>query len=303
MGATESEPLHVLVTMDCLPPEGPDPVPGPTSWEAARRSVESFCEGLTEAGLKGTFFIAPECLKRLKDTVGSLRAAGMELGVLCHPQLSNYQSYLGSYGFDRQREVVRLDKTVWQDKLGEAPDTFRAGYFSVNDYTYHVLCLEGFSQGSCCLPGRIDPDQCCMWQKVYPFPHHTDPLDRTIAGTMEFYEAPVTSEFTAKEFVKAETYTPPHLRIEEPRLGDYAERLVRRQIERMQEDRTQVRSIVLVTQNTVRWGAGEDPHLERLSNLSSMLRRAAEQCHMRLAPTTLKGMHEFADSLVKVPPA
>jgi len=302
MNPDEPQTLHVLFTMDCAPPDGPDPVPGPASWDEALRSMSNFAEGLAAEELLGTFFLAPECLKRLKDEAEQLRAGGMELGLLCHPQLSSYQSYLGSYGFDRQREVVHLEKTVWEDVLGAPAEAFRAGYFSANDFTYHVLCMEGFRQTSCSLPGRVDPDQCSMWQNVYPFAHHTDPLDRLIEGTMELFEVPVTSDFAAKEFAKAETYTPPHLRIEEPCFNDFAEGLVRKLIERMQEDQTGERTVTLVTSNCVSWGGKEDPHRERLSNVASLLRRIAEESHMRFAPATLASVHQEADADLGPPP-
>ncbi|MDP6438688.1 MAG: enolase C-terminal domain-like protein, partial [Candidatus Brocadiia bacterium] len=121
MNGTDAEPLYVLFTMDCLPPNGPPMVLGPPDWQKAERGIRSFADALQAEGLSGTFFVAPEGLSRLAETVKGLREAGMELGVLSHPQLSNYQSYLGSYGYDREREIVQLHKKMWQDRLGEDP--------------------------------------------------------------------------------------------------------------------------------------------------------------------------------------
>ena len=104
MTASDIESLYVLFTMDCVPPEGSPAVTGPRNWRQAERAMTSFAEGLARESLKGTFFIAPEALDRLGDVVKDLRAAGMELGLLCHPQLAGYQSYLGSYGFDTRGE-------------------------------------------------------------------------------------------------------------------------------------------------------------------------------------------------------
>lgn len=297
MGKTDTTPLHVVFTMDCVPPGGPDVVTGPDSWDAGREAMKSFAEGLNEIDMMGTFFIAPSALKQMEETMEGLTEAGMEMGLLCHPQLHQYQSYLGSYSFDRQREIVHLVTQIWESRRGEAPETFRPGFFSANDYTYQVLCLEGYRQGSCSLPGRVDLDQCCQWDRAFPFAHHTDPLDRKLAGTMEFYEVPVSSEFEAEGDTGTEMYTPPHLRIESPYINEHAGDLIHEILNRMNEEDSSVRSLVFVTHNAVNWGAAEDPHLERLSNLVDLVREAGEEHGLTCQPTTLASLHEYADNV------
>lgn len=281
--------------MDCLPAGGRSEVQGPERWDGAARSVAAFAEALHEEGFGGTFFIAPEALRRLRKVVREVRSSGSELGLLCHPQLSHYQAFLGAYGFDRQREIVQLARQVWEDALGEAPVTFRPGFFSANDYTYHVLCMEGFRQGSCSLPGRIDNDQFSLWQRSYPFPHHTDPLDRTAQGTMEFFEVPVTSDFEAAFSLSYETYTPPHLRIEEPDVQEYARDLIVRQLDRMAADQVAARAVTFVTSNLVGWDKEDDPHTERLRNVCQTLREVADERHMKLCWSSLEAIHEISD--------
>lgn len=292
----QSRTLNVVLTMDVLPAVRREEVHGPERWDEAERAVEAFAEAVDTEGLEATFFVCPEALERLESTLRDVAGAG-ELGMLCHPQLQGYQSYLGSYSFDRQEEILELHTKMWQDRMGEHPLTFRPGFFSANDYTYHVVCMKGYRQGSCSLPGRMDNDQCSLWYPTYPFPHHTDPLDRTQAGTMEFYEVPVTSDFEAADHVSYETYTPPHLRIEETDLHEYAGDLVRHQLTRMQEDRARVRAATLVTSNVAGWGGSEDPHVERLHNIRGMLKEVAEEREMELQPNTVAGLHERADEI------
>jgi hypothetical protein len=269
--------LHAVFTMDVLPAGGSEEVSGPERWDDAERAVGAFAEVLAEEGFDPCYFVAPEALKRLADTVRDV--------------------YLGSYSFDRQREIIELAGKTWADALGEAPESFRPGFFSANDYTFHVLCMEGYHQGSCSLPGRMDNDQCSLWFPSYPFPHHTDPLDRTVPGTMEFYEVPVTSDFEAATHISYETYTPPYLRIEQTDLHDYARDLVKRQLDRMQEDQVEVRAVTFVTSNIVGWGRADDPHVEKLENLCAMLREVAEERGMDLRPATLESLHEEADRI------
>ncbi len=293
----EGSILNVVFTMDVLPAISEGDVRGPRRWDEAERAVRAFAETLTGEGLTATFFIAPEAAGRLADAARAVAAEGCEVGVLCHPQLSGYQACLGSYSYDRQREIVGLGRKVWQDALAEEPAAFRAGFFSANDYTFHVLCMEGYRQGSCSLPGRMDNAQCSLWFPSYPFPHHTDPLDRSAPGTMEFYEVPVTSDFEAATQISYETYTPPYLRVEEPDVHSYARDLVERQLGRMAEDQVDVRAVTLVTSNVVTWGGDDDPHVERLQNLCAMLREVADQHSLTLRPTTLAALHAGADEL------
>jgi hypothetical protein len=295
----ESDALWVIFTMDCLPAGDVGEIRGPGRWDEAERSARSFADALAAQGFTGTFFVEPSTLKRFKGLTGELAEGGHEIGLLCHPQLCGYRSYLGSYSYDRQREIVGTVRKTWEDVLGTETGTFRSGFFSANDYTYHVLCMEGFRQGSCSLPGRMDGEQCSMWYGSYPFPHHTDPLDRTIPGTMEFLEVPVTSDFEAASYLSYETYTPPHMRIEAPDLHDYARNLAVRQIGRMAEDGVTARALNLVTSNVVGWGQKDDPHADRLQNVCEMLREVSDASGLVLRNESLQVLHDEFDDAVR----
>ncbi|MHC4481289.1 MAG: polysaccharide deacetylase family protein [Planctomycetota bacterium] len=287
--------VHVVFTMDCLPAGGTQDVRCPERWDLAAASAEAFAQATVDQGYGATFFVAPEALRRLASEMARIQSAGCELAVLCHPQLSNYQSYLGFYSFDRQREIVRIAKDAWEDALAQGAETFRAGFFSANDYTFHALCMEGFHQGSCSLPGRMDNEQCSMWYGSYPFAHHTDPLDRTQRGSMEFFEVPVTSDSEAAAYMSCGTYTPPHLRIEEPDLHGYARDLVVQQLRRMDRGEAALRTLSFVTSNLIGWGQEDDPHTERLRNLCTMLREVADEQDVTLCWNPLSRLHAVCD--------
>ncbi len=295
MTASQPRTLHIVMSMDCVPPRAAPGIAGPTGWEAARRSMHNFASVLKDEGLLGTFFVAPEALKRLGDTVSDLVTESMEPAVLCHPQISNYKAYLGAYDYELHREIIHLAQEIWSDKMGEPARSFRAGFFSANDYTYQILCMEGFRQSSVSLPGRVDAEQYSMWDNAFPFAHHTDPLDRRNAGNMEVYEVPVTSDFEAEDTGADETFTPPHLRLESPAISDYAEDLIRKHLDRMEAESTDVRVITFVTRNSVAWGGDDDPHVERLRTLMKKVRGVAEERGLEVAPQTLASLHEEAD--------
>ncbi len=286
--------------MDCEAPGGPKVVPGPRDWDCAKRAIDSFDAELREMGFKATFFVCPDALKHLNRDLQALSRGGAEVGVLCHPQLSGYRTYLGAYGYETQREIVHLARQTWEDRMGQAPGSFRPGFFSANDYTFQILCAERFQQGSCSLPGRIDQDQYSTWSNSYPFAHHTDPLDRKIPGTMELYEIPVTSDFEAFESMSSETYTPPHCRIEDPNIHDHAAALVDRHLDKMAKEPPSALTITFVTRSSVAWGEDDDPHIERLRNLVRLLENAAERRKLRLSGETPQSLHEKVDARLGV---
>jgi hypothetical protein len=286
--------------MDCLPARSVDVVRGPESARDAAAEMESFAGALDAEGLNATFFIVPEALKDLCDTAGDLLGQGAEMGMLCHPQLAGYRACLGSYGFDRQREIVAGGREAWERGFGPPPANFRAGFFSANDHTYHAIRMEGFTQGSCSLPGRMDGEQCSMWFGSYPFAHHTDPLDRAARGTMEFLEVPVTSGYWQLSHPSYETYTPPHLRVEEPEVHDYAREIVETHLREMGQNELPLAVVTFVTSNLVRWSSPEDPHVERLQNLCSMLRECADMHGMELRGISLEGLHAAWDEAMGI---
>jgi hypothetical protein len=297
----EDRGVSVVLTMDCLPAGGRAAVRCPDRWSDAEASAAAFVHAMAAQGLTATLFVAEQAAARLRGVLEEARAAGCEAALLCHPQLGDYQTCLGAYNYDRQREIVSVARRKWEDALGETPRSFRAGSFSANDYTFQVLCMEEFRQGSCSLPGRMDGEQCSMWYGAHPFPHHTDPLDRARVGTMEFLEVPVTSDFEAAGYMTYETYTPPHLRIEEPDVHEYARGLVEFHLDRMEEDEVECRVIHLVTSNLVGWGREADPHVERLSNLCAMLREVAGERGLEVRSASLAGLHEAWDERMGAP--
>lgn len=295
----DRDSIYVMFTMDCLPALGHDDVQGPEDWRTAERAVDAFTRTLLDEGLGATIFVAPAALKRLAAPVKSAMDAGIEAAVLCHPQLEGYQTWLGFYGFDRQRTIVKAVRERWEKALELRPSTFRPGFFSANDHTFHVLVMEGFTQGSCSLPGRQDNDQGSMWLGAHPYARHADPLDRAVAGSMEFLELPVCSDVESASQLMSNTYTPPHLRVEDPGLHDFASELVERHLDGMERASTPMQVITFVTSNVVGWGRPDDPHEERLHNLCEMLREIADRRGRKLAWCRMDELHDRWDREIR----
>jgi hypothetical protein len=159
--------------------------------------------------------------------------------------------------------------------------------------------MEGFTQGSCSVPARMDNDQCSMWFGACPHAHHTDPLNRLPAGTMEFLEFPVCSDYDSVSSLTTSSYTPQHLRIEDPDLHDFAEELIERHLQGMEDAGAALPVITLVTSNCVGWGREDDPHEERLRNLCGLLRRIAERNGRDLEWLSLEELHDIWDERIR----
>jgi len=286
--------LGALFTMDCLPPGGgSDCVRCPEDRAEAEHAVAAFSEALAQEQLSATLFIAPQALPFLDETAARCRDAGAELGLLCHPQLAGYQTWLGSYPFERQREILHTMRATWRSHTGSEPEAFRPGFYSANDHTFHAVCMERFRHGSCSLPGRADNEQHSVWPHAPQDPHHTDTLDRLSAGSMEFMEFPVAAEADGTPSLQAETYTPRHLRIEAPDLNAWAEGFIESHVDGMIARGVPVPTDTFVTSNLAPWGRDVDPHIERLQNLCALLRRIAEQRQMTLAGPGMGALHDL----------
>ena len=289
---------YAFFTMDCIPPGGHRVLVGPSSWRAAERSIEDFSELVLESGWRPTLFVNPACLEKLGEMLLDLEGRGARLGLLCHPQLSGYQSFLGAYRVDVQREIVGGDRRSWEEHMGKTVETIRPGFFSANDYTFQAFCMEGFRQGSCSLPGKVDRNRYSDWRSAPLYPHHTDPLSKNETGSMEFFEIPVGSDIAGAEQYERgmNFFVPPHLRIEEPHIHENARSIFKAIIEAGRTAREGgLVPFGFLTSNAVDWREKEAPYAEHYLNLLSLLKRMAEEHGSSLRPGSAEELHALAD--------
>jgi len=289
--------LYLIFTMDCLPARPRGAVSGPESWDTATGCMLEFASALSSRDLKATFFVVPEAGRQLQDPVEQVKERGMEAGLLCHPPIAGYRRWLGAYPYDPQREIVRLARKVWQQKLGMDVESFRPGCFSSNDYTFQIVLMEGFHQGSCSLPGRMSEEHSCSWGEADPLPRHTDPLDKNLRGTMEFYEVPVTSDFEcAPDDDEADAeFTPAHLSLDDESVVDRAPALAQKHLARMDEEAPAVRTLTFYARNFPDYVDGETEYGRLLDRLMEGLRPVAEEYELEIQSGTVADAHRVAD--------
>jgi hypothetical protein len=230
-------PLHVIFTLDC-PPHGARCLPAaPATWEASARSIDAFCTTLLRAGFRPTLFVTPETAYEHGPMLEDLRDAGsgVEVGLLLQPpslRQAGYRHYLGAYGRQEQRSVVRLAVERFGDALGRRPLSARSAMYSASDCTFGVLDEAGFRQTSTSSPGRKTPKYHAEWVGAPADAHLVSATSRLEPGTLSLLEVPVTTDATQRKGGIA-----PELAIENGTVERWHAPLIAAQLGRQASDR------------------------------------------------------------------
>lgn len=126
---------------------------------------------LEKYSLKGTFFVNIYDHVNFKDPVietmiRDMHARGHEVGLHAHRndpsltphQLPFYTKVLTDMSREEQRKVIKYGRDFIEAITGEAPQSFRAGSFRLNDTTLEVLEELGFSVDSSLCLNRMLPN-------------------------------------------------------------------------------------------------------------------------------------------------
>ncbi len=153
--------LFVLVTMDCERVRSESYYgDGTESWEMSQRAIEGMAGILRDEAMKGTFLPTPATAARQARLFQELQGEGFEIGLQFHCDSfrdGEHRQPLGTYGYDKQKEILSLAKADWEDALGSPLVTYRSGYLSANDFTFPILAELGIRQTSCSKAGRYVP--------------------------------------------------------------------------------------------------------------------------------------------------
>lgn len=286
-----SDTLYAAFTMDCEAIERLSPQGGPKAWEQSERSIRNFGECVLAAGMKPTFFIVAEAAEKHQKLFGELAQKGAELGLHCHPQNDGFADFLGGYHVDKQKEIIEISASKWERVFGRRPMSFRAGNTSTNNDTFMALLELGFRQGSVSMPGRRHWAWKAMWENALPYAHHVDPLDALVAGTAEFYEVPITSDFEKPRIDGNLYYSPRHLCLDDADLPTYADAVIQKNLARMTKDNVDIRSAVFVTDTRTDF---PDVH-GSLAAMVEQVKRSAQANGMKIMPATIEDIHKAAD--------
>jgi len=282
-----SRNLYAIFSMDCerIANESPEGG-GPRSWEIGGEAISRFSEILSNEGFRAVFFIQPEAAERYAGLFLKLKDKGFELGLHIHPgnfRDHSFKKHLGSYSPDEQRHILSLAISDWRKALGFEPKSFRAGFFSANDYTYKILYELGFRQSSTSKPDRNLPEVHASWVGAYPYGHHVNPNNRLIPGTLELYEVPISVNSQKRRT----SGDPLDLRIEATCTLEDHEETIDLNIKKMLELNIPAKSIVTITHNTESFLYNQSV----LKFIISHLRRTATKHDLKIVSITLEELH------------
>ncbi len=158
---------YSLLSMDCERVQNKNTYPaGPLSWSESEVNIIGFAETASSCGHKATFFAVPEAAKAHSDIFSSLQSKGHEVGLHLHPQTfkNGTDANLATLSYKQQLSIIGEAHSAFENAMGFAPTSFRAGYFSANKDTFRVLSKLGFTRGSSVFPGRNSSECDSNWQ-------------------------------------------------------------------------------------------------------------------------------------------
>jgi peptidoglycan/xylan/chitin deacetylase (PgdA/CDA1 family) len=273
-----SEPIYFTILIDCEATQ-----PAVQDADLGRRASEGFAECLESHGLKGTFYVIPTDIEAHRDLYRDLKQRGHEVGVHVHPAAQGYQEFLGVYGPDDQRKILREATDRFIAAMGHSPISICMGYASTNDHTYAVYESLGYRQGSNSIPGRVLP-QCASVHAGAPLDlHYAHRYNRVLEGDMDFVESPLTVDPDSRMWGGAH---PQDLRVELVDAKNHYYTILKA-IRRQIADQTPVKSIRAGTHNTFDYSDAGNFRRQTLEGIISHARRLAGEHELDLKPATV----------------
>jgi len=280
--------IHIVVSMDCERIRSESyRHDGTESWEMSERAIIGLAELLHEEGMKGSFLPTPATAAKHATLFGDLRSERFELGMQFHCDSfrdGEYTQVLGSYGYDKQKEILSLAKADWEDALGIALHTYRSGYLSANDYTFPILEELGIRQTSCSKAGRYRPSIAARWYGAPPYAHRPSASNRLLPGNLDIVEVPVASH-PAERFSPEPSWDPTDPRPDRGLDIAVYKELVDACLREMEMIGPKVKTFVILTHNTLDYGSSEEP---RRAIMVEMLRyiKSREEEGWEIVPAT-----------------
>jgi hypothetical protein len=156
------------------------------------RSTRGFIEVAGEEGLRATLLVIPTDLEASPALYRDLARAGHEIGLHVHPADQGYEEFLGVYGPDDQRRIIREAADRFAQVMGYKPRSVCIGYGSANDHTYPIFVELGFTHGHVSVPTRVLPECASVWAGAPLDMHYAHPYNRLLLGWLDFVEIPQT---------------------------------------------------------------------------------------------------------------
>jgi hypothetical protein len=143
-----------------------------------------------------SLFVYPDVALKQRGLYREMADRGIEIAL--HLNGMRYSrmkkpAWLGSLGFEEQREAIRMAKEDLEGVIGKPCLGYRACYASTNHYTYPVLEDLGFVWASTSASGSYKPEIYERWAGGWPFPYHPSRKNMLVPGDLKLYEITLTS--------------------------------------------------------------------------------------------------------------
>lgn len=269
-----SNKLHFTIKIDCESTQ-----PAIQDAELGRRSIQGFADVLEAADCKGTCYCIPSEVEANGDVYRDLRNRGHEVGLHVHAADLGYEEFLGIYGPDEQREVVRRSTDMFEQAMGYRPEGICLGYGSSNDYTRLVLHELGYRHGATQIPGRVLPECASVAAGAPLEPHYAHRWNRVLTGDLDFVEIPNTVDPDSRMWGGKH---PQDLRIELVDAKNHYYTILKAVKRQLDGDRP-IRVIVGCTHNIFEFGKPGDFRRETLEGVIQHTKRIAEEHELAFA--------------------
>jgi peptidoglycan/xylan/chitin deacetylase (PgdA/CDA1 family) len=234
------------------------------------RSVLKIADILEARGAVGTYQVLPSDIEASPRTYLELVNRGHDVGLHTHPACEGECDFLGVYGPEDQDRIIGAAVKRFTDAMGRFPDTYGAGYGSVNDFTYGIIYKNGFRNGITALPGRVARSYASFHAGKLEDVHYAHPYNRLLAGGLDFVEIPLTVDQQPLRDLKGQ---PLDLRVEHVDLPGQA-RTIGKAIARQLANQAPVKVIRGLTHSTVDYS---DPTENRLPAFLAMIQESKDQ--------------------------
>jgi len=237
--------------------------------QLGERGSRGFAEILEGENMLGTFYVIPTDLEASANLYRKLVQKGHEVGLHIHPSDMGYEEFLGVYGPDEQRKIIKEAAERFTQVMGSEPRSICIGYVSANDYTYSVIAELGFTHGTLSLPTRVLPECASVWAGAGLDIHYANAYNRILPGSLDLVNIPMTVDPDSRMWSGKH---PQDLRVE---LVDAKNHwyTIAKAVDRQLRDNVSVKYILMLTHNTYDYS---DAGNFRRETLKKMIKHAKD---------------------------
>jgi len=261
------------------------------------RASLGYAEVLEKHGLKGTFYCIPSEAKANATLYLELKDRGHEIGLHVHAADLGYQEFLGVYGPDEQREIVRKSTDMLEEVWGFRPNSLCLGYGSSNDHTRPVLMELGYRHGMTQIPGRILPECASVAAGAPQDPHYPHRWNKVLKGDLDFVEIPNTYDQDSRMWGGKH---PQDLRVELVDAKNHYYTILKH-VQRLQREKPPVFIVSAVTHNIFDYNDPRNFRRETLEGIIQHVNNVAEKHELTVVGATHAEIAEVFRRTVPLP--